>query len=222
MMKNIFLCFILWFVAGNVSFVNADSSLENEYIIRAEDGVEIFVWQNAELSRRTEVQMDGQIYLPLIGHMSVIGMTPKQLEKEVAKRFSEYVKDPQVSVIMTKFADRVVYVLGEVKNPGKYTLFKDLKLRELVSMAGSFTDNAVLGKVKILRRVGGKMEVIKPDMEKVMSGEEEDVMLQIGDTIYVPRSKMAEWNAFLNKINPSISFIFTVAALLALIFVKTP
>ena len=80
---------------------------EKAKFISPEDEIEVFVWQNADLSKTIIVGSDGQMSYPLIGRMQVSGLTISQLEEQITEKLSEYIKRPQVLAMMKKFASRI-------------------------------------------------------------------------------------------------------------------
>src|SRR3984893_5650816 len=72
------------------------------YIIGPGDSLQVFVWRNAELSSTVPVRPDGKISTPLVEDMVAVGKTPTQLARDIEKVLSEYVKSPQVDVIVTQ------------------------------------------------------------------------------------------------------------------------
>jgi polysaccharide export outer membrane protein len=82
-----------------------------------------------------------------------------------------------------------VYVLGEVNNPGPYTIERDMSVLEAFRMAGGFTDFANKGKAKIIREEGGKKKVIAVNLNKISKGDKsQDVMLKAGDVLLAVKS----------------------------------
>ncbi|HWN81966.1 MAG TPA: polysaccharide biosynthesis/export family protein, partial [Candidatus Udaeobacter sp.] len=94
---------------------------QTAYKIEAQDELKIEVWEKPELTRTMVVRADGTVTLPLIGEVTVAGTTPSKLEEELARKFSLYDRQiTQVSVAVTAYNSKAVFVLGEVATPGKY------------------------------------------------------------------------------------------------------
>jgi len=182
---------------------------EEEYTIKIDDTLEVFVWQNPDLTRTLTVQYNGEISCPLIGIINAAGKTRAELSREISEGLSKYIENPQVSVIVMRFARRQVYIIGQVRKPGLYSLKKDLKLLELVSLAGSFTDNAMENKIEIIRQ----NEIIRVNLKKIMSRKEKDIILLAGDIIYVPRTSLARTNVFIRQISPVLTFLTTLLSI---------
>src|SRR5687768_1238027 len=80
----------------------AGSEVGNDYLIGPGDALQIFVWRNPELTATVPVRPDGKITTPLVPDMLAVGKTPSQLSRDIEKVLAEYVKSPQVNVIVTQ------------------------------------------------------------------------------------------------------------------------
>ena len=91
----------------------------NEYVIGPGDALEVFVWRNPELSSKVPVRPDGKISTPLVEDMIAVGKTPTQLARDIEKVLAEYVKSPQVNIIVSQpvSAFSQVKVIGQVIKP---------------------------------------------------------------------------------------------------------
>lgn len=131
----------------------------------------------------------GRIYHPLVGEVEVAGFTVNQLEKKLTDDFSEYVREPKVTVSLEEAQSAKVGVLGEIKSPGIVIMARPMTVLEAISDRGGFTDTAKRNPVVVLRQLtGGRTETIKVDVKKIMEGKadpEENMMVRAGDTIIV-------------------------------------
>ncbi|MFH1258747.1 MAG: SLBB domain-containing protein [Elusimicrobiota bacterium] len=158
---------------------------KKDYIISIGDLLGISVSPTEEFNRDVIVQPDGNIALSLIGKIMAAGLTVERLAGILTKKLSFYVSNPQVSVIVKRFSQRSVFVLGEVARPGAYEYGEELRLWQLITHAGGLTDHAVLKPVKIYRGKDSEREVILIDL-----GEKEkskDFLLEVGDIVDIPR-----------------------------------
>jgi len=160
-----------------------------DYLIGSEDVLEIMVWKNDVLSRTVKVRPDGIISFPLIGDVSAAGLKPNQLRERIAGLLKEYMENPVVTVIVQEINSYVVYLMGEVVNPGKYQLKSNVTVIQALALAGGFTQFASRNKIIILRK--GYKEYpetkIKVKYDDIVSGGEmENIFLKPGDTILVP------------------------------------
>ena len=104
--------------AGSRNHAAADHARgeRHQYVIGPGDTVQVFVWRNPELSVTVPVRPDGKISTPLVEDMVAVGKTPSQLAREIEKALAEYVRSPQVNIIVTNPVSTFsqVKVIGEV------------------------------------------------------------------------------------------------------------
>ena len=160
------------------------------YVIGAEDGLGILVWQNKELSSNYSVRPDGFISMPLIGEVHAAGKTPEQLGIEVQDLLAKggYLRNPNVTVQVVAVNSRKYYINGEVNRTGAFPLVVPTTVLEALSQAGGFHDFANKKNIKILRiHPGGKPENFKFNYNEVISGKnlKQNILLEPGDQIIV-------------------------------------
>src|SRR5437868_2893087 len=92
---------------------------ESHYIIGPGDTLQVFVWRNSELTATVPVRPDGKISTPLVEDMVAVGKTPTQLSRDIEKVLAEYIRSPQVSVIVSQplSAFSQVKIIGQVAKP---------------------------------------------------------------------------------------------------------
>ena len=162
------------------------------------------------------VQADGTIFFPFIGTISVEGLTTDQLQRKIAQRLSAYLHNPQVTVQVSQFRNRNIYVLGEVGLPGMQPLTdKPLSVMEALSSAGGISPGtADPSHIYVVRG-----SYLQPDVFWFNAQTPQILMiaehfpLQENDIIYVPSSILSPWNAFVNQVLPQLSTYYTIKAL---------
>ncbi len=159
---------------------------EEEYRIVAEDGLQITVWKNEALSRSVVVRPDGKVSLPLLNDVQAAGLTANELKASLEKKFAEFVPSPEVFITLTAIRGFDVNILGEGAKTGRYTLKRPTTLVELIAMAGGFTQFAAKRRITILRKEGNEMRRIPYDYNRVIRGDDPDVLLKPDDIIIVP------------------------------------
>jgi polysaccharide export outer membrane protein len=159
-----------------------------EYRIGRGDKLRVDVYKEADLSNQLQVRPDGRITLPLIGDLQAAGQTPMQLQQHVTEQLKAYVANPVVTVMVTDVADRVVYVLGEVAQPGAVPLKGPMTVLQALAVAGGFKDFANPRNIRILRRSGSpeKVETIYFNYKDAIKDDSQVVYLVEGDTVVVP------------------------------------
>jgi polysaccharide export outer membrane protein len=170
------------------------NAVSSEYIIGAEDMLEITVWRNPDLSKVVQVRPDGRVSLPIIRDMVAVGKTPTQLAEEMTNKLKEYVQNPVVAISLNQVNSSNIFVLGEVKNPGKYPLKSKTTLLQGITVAGGFSPTAARNQIVIFRFTenapGIKRLTASYDEIVLRSGINENFELKSGDTIVVPSEAM--------------------------------
>src|SRR5271154_5927407 len=92
------------------------------YVIGAQDVLDVSVWKEPELTRSVPVRPDGKISLPLLNDVQAAGLTPTALAAQLTTSLKKFVTDPQVTVIVTQINSQRIYILGEVGRAGAYPL----------------------------------------------------------------------------------------------------
>lgn len=163
-----------------------------DYKIGGADLLNISVYQQDDLTRKIRVSQNGTISLPLIGAVSIGGLTVGAAEEAISARLKEFLINPQVTLFIEEYGNKKVFVLGEVKNPGSYEVPTESRLTtlEAISLAGGFTAVAAPDRTKVIRNNGGANQIFVVDISAITKrGEKEkDITLQPSDVVYVPQS----------------------------------
>jgi polysaccharide biosynthesis/export protein len=166
----------------------APATADPNYVIGAQDVLDIDVWKEGELTRSVPVRPDGKISLPLLNDVQAAGLTPTQLSESITTELKKFITDPQVTVIVTQINSQRVYILGEMTRPGAYPLLPGMTVLQALSSAGGFTPFASMKKIYVLRNEGGKQEKFPFNYKDVVKGKNasENIVLKAGDQIVVP------------------------------------
>lgn len=159
------------------------------YVIGENDVLDIDVWKEKEISRAIPVRPDGKISLPLIGEIQASGMTPLQLQDDIAQRLKSFLANPAVTVIVSDPRSRHFNIMGQVAKPGTYPLSQSTTVLDAISAAGGFRDFAKETKIYVLRTMpDGKQERLPFNYKDAIKGKnpEKNVVLKPGDTVVVP------------------------------------
>jgi polysaccharide export outer membrane protein len=159
------------------------------YTIGPEDVLKIDVWHEPEVSRVVAVRPDGKISLPLIGDLTVSGLTPDKLQEALTNKLQAFISNPAVAVTVQEVKSRKFNVLGEVQHPGSYSLAQPVRVLDAIGMAGGFRDFAKVTKIFILRRTSdGEVSRLAFNYKQVLKGinADQNVELEPGDTVVVP------------------------------------
>jgi polysaccharide export outer membrane protein len=170
----------------------AASSVAPDYRIGPGDTLQIFVWRNPELTQSVPVRPDGKISTPLVEDMVAVGKTPSQLARDVERVLAEYIRSPQVNVIVTNpvSAFSQVKVIGQVTNPQSLPYREGMRVLDAILAAGGLTEYAAGNRGKIVRKVDGKDTEIKVKVEDLVNkgAMKHNLELKPGDVIVVPQS----------------------------------
>ena len=162
-------------------------SAKKLYRIGTEDVIRVAVWENPELTMNVTVRPDGKISLPLINEIHAMDLTPIELSDVITENLKKYMKDPQVTVIVTQTNSQKIYLVGNVLRPGAYPLRHDMTVLQALSLAGGFTTFASPRELKIISGTGAKENIRKINYYKMIEDIELDsYMLKPGDTIVIP------------------------------------
>lgn len=157
------------------------------YVISPEDALQIVVWKEPALSAAAPVRPDGKISLSLLGDVQAAGLTPTALGDAITEQLKKYLTDPSVTVTVTSFAPKLIYLTGEVAHVGPVTLTPGLTLMQALSVAGGLTPFAHEKKIYVLRKKGGSTVRLPFDYRKALkTGDDQGITLQAGDTVVVP------------------------------------
>jgi polysaccharide biosynthesis/export protein len=164
-----------------------------QYIIGPGDVLQVFVWRNPELSMSVPVRPDGKISTPLVQDMVAVGKTPTQLARDVEVVLSEYVRSPQVNIIVTDPVSTFsqVKVIGQVVRPQAIPYREGMTLLDLVLQAGGVSQFAAANRTKVVRMENGKHKEIKVKLgDLLQKGDlKHNVMMRPGDVVVIPETR---------------------------------
>ena len=162
------------------------------YRIGPLDTVNVIVWRNPELSLVVPVRPDGKITTPLVDDLPAIGKTPTELERDIEKALTKYIRDPVVTVVVTNFVgptNEQIRVTGEATKPQILAYRKNMTLLDVMIAVGGLTDFAD-GNAATIYRVaeGGKLYGVRL-RDLVKRGDiSANVEMRPGDILIIPQS----------------------------------
>ena len=168
--------------------VNPPLKVGKDYVIGADDVLDVSVWKEQELTRTLQVRPDGKISMPLLGDVQAAGFTPAQLAQTVSERLKKYLTAPQVTVILTQINSQRVYVTGEVTRPGAYPVLPGMTILQAITSAGGLTQFANTKKIFLMRDENHVQTKYPFSYKEVLDGRkaDENLTVKAGDTIVVP------------------------------------
>ncbi len=179
-----------WVMAAAGAMAQAPAG--NQYIIGPGDMINIFVWRNPELSVNVPVRPDGKISTPLVEDMVAVGKAPTQLARDIEKVLAEYVRTPQVNVIVSNAISTFsqIKVIGQVKSPQALPFRDGLRVIDAVLAVGGLTEFASANRAKLVRQVNGRNTEISVKLGNLMNKGDmrQNLELRPGDVLVVPQS----------------------------------
>jgi polysaccharide biosynthesis/export protein len=160
-----------------------------DYKIGVDDVLTVNVWHEPDLSRNVIVRPDGKISLALIGELQAAGKTTPQLEAELRGDLAQYIKDPELTVIVAEIRSRRVNIIGQVVHPGTFAITQQMGVLDIIAEAGGLREFAKQNKIYVLRETSaGTRTRLSYNYRAVLDGKNnaQDIILQTNDTVVVP------------------------------------
>ena len=191
---------ILPFVAGCSSRAPSAADLGTsgiasgpQYVIGPGDMLNVFVYRAPELSITLPVRPDGRVSIPLVSDIPAAGRTPSQLSTAIEQRLKEYVKEPNVTVMVTSFVgpfDRQVRVIGEATQPLALPYRDRMTVLDVMIEAKGLTRFASGNSAEIVRRSGNTTTAIPVRLSDLLRDGDvaQNVAMQPGDTLIIPQT----------------------------------
>lgn len=170
------------------SVAEAGDEAQDDTTLGTGDLFDVRVYGEDDLSTDYRVAEDGTIDFPLIGRVEVAGMEPPQVAHAIETRLrdGEFLRDPQVSVLVREYNSKRISVIGAVRSPGNFPFRSGLTAVESISLAGGFTSLANRDGTIVTRRVNGEIRRLRVPIDRVSTGQEPDLRLRAGDIVHVP------------------------------------
>jgi len=186
------------------------------YIIGPGDGIEIFVWDNPDISKSVTVRPDGKISTPLIDDLVASGKTPSQLARDIEENLSKFVRDPLVSIMVNSFTgiyEQQVRVIGQISGGGRsgggggggrgglgggnnrysakaFPYKKDMTLLDLMIQLGGIGQYADGNRSSIIRTIDNKTYQFGVKIDDLIQDSDLSANIRIlpGDILIVPQA----------------------------------
>ena len=179
--------------AGKAAAESPRESVPGDYVLQPMDVLRVQVFQEDDINKQGEVSISQEhtVFLPLIKTISLKGKTVRQAETMIRELYDrDFLVNPQVSVIVLKYAERSVNVIGAVNNAGRVQFPQEgrLNILDAISLAGGQNRLSDLKRVKLTRHTpNGDVSTQEIDVDALMKrGGRDAVPLEKGDVIFVP------------------------------------
>lgn len=166
-----------------------EQAIANQYKIGAGDLLYVSVWENDKFSGRVKVRPDGYITINAIGDIRAAGRTPIEIQNDIRKELKRFFQEvPAVTVTVVEVKSYYVYVLGKVRNPGRYTSTTPVTVLQALALAGGITEFANPNRIVIVRKDEHGTRRIPFVMDEVIKEGRLEMNLTLisGDTVVVP------------------------------------
>ena len=169
------------------------SQVSDTYVIGPGDVLQVFVWRQPELSVSVPVRPDGKISTPLVEDIVAVGTTPSELARVIEKVLGEYVRSPQVNVIVSQPVSTFsqVKIIGQVVKAQALPFREGITALDAVLAVGGLAPFAAGNRAKIVRQVEGKQTEIRLRLDDLVNKGDmkQNVQLKPGDVLVVPESR---------------------------------
>jgi len=166
--------------------------VDTNYVIGPGDVLQVFVWQLPDLTVTLPVRPDGKITTKLVEDMVAVGKTPSALARDIEQKLSEYVRSPQVNVIVTQPASAFsqVKVIGQVMRPQALPYREGMTALDALLAVGGFAQFAAPNRSKLIRTENGRQKEIPIKLGKLNGGDmKQNLALKPGDVLMVAESR---------------------------------
>lgn len=175
---------------------------DDDYRVEPGDTLKINFPYHPEMNQEEIIQPNGTIVAHSIGETEVAGLTIREIRRLLIKRTSQYLRDPEVVVSIARFAEKSVYVTGEVDHPKAVRYQEGLTPLQAIAEAGGFLDTARIDSVILIRSGRNEEDSVsrKLDLAAVMNeGANEPLRLAPRDVLFVPKTPIANANVWVRQ-----------------------
>ncbi len=169
-----------------------------EFILGTGDELAIRVWGHEDLNKKVKLDVSGEFYYPFLGYIRAGGVDIKELRRTVQDGLARYYVNPQVGVEVISLRSQKIFVLGEVEKPGVFVLNSATSAVEAIAKAGGFTNDGNKSSVILIRGDIDDPYLERLDLQDflVKGSGGENINLEAGDVLYVPRSFVGDIRDF--------------------------
>jgi polysaccharide export outer membrane protein len=182
---------------------------EERYRLQPGDVLEVQFRYSPEFNQTVTVQPDGYISLEVGGDLKVAGMTVEETRRAILRKAGERLQDPVATVMLKEFQRPYFVVAGEVAQPGKIEMRERVTAIQAIMLAGGMKEGARSSQVVVFRQINSdiaEVKVLNLKSIRRTSDLENDLTLQPGDMVYVPRDKLSKLERFM-KLASVVAFM---------------
>jgi polysaccharide export outer membrane protein len=181
-------------------------TLASDYRIAPMDKLAIKVFRATDLTGDYDVDLAGNISLPLIGTVTAANLTTTQLQDSLAQKLgAKYLEHPDVSVAIKESTAHSVTVDGAVREGGAFPVRNNMSLVQVIALAHGTSEDANARRVAVFRTIGGQRQAAAFDLTAIRRGEAPDPAIYPGDVVVVDGSKIKAFQKQLLQTIPLLS-----------------
>jgi polysaccharide biosynthesis/export protein len=173
---------------------------EQRYRLQPGDVLEVQFRYSPEFNQTVTVQPDGYITMEIGGDLKVAGFTVEQTKQAILKQASTRLQDPVATVLLKEFQRPYFVVSGEVGTPGRQEMRERVTALQAIMLAGGMKETAKSSQVVVYRAINSEFAEVKLlNLKSIRKTTdlENDLTLQAGDVVYVPRDKISKVERFI-------------------------
>ena len=179
------------------------------YLLNPGDVVDVQYRYTPEYNQTVTIQPDGFVSLEIVGDVKLGGLNLEQARALLLKKASVRLKEPEITLVLKEFQKPYFVIAGEVVEPGKFEMREKVTALQAVMLAGGFKDTAKSSQIVLFRKINSEtaeVKLINLKNIKRTSELENDLKLEAGDMLYVPKNRLAKIERFMKLAN--IGFFF--------------
>ena len=174
---------------------------EQRYRLQPGDVFEIQYRYSPEFNQTVTVQPDGYVSLEIGGDLKVAGLTIEQTRQAILRRASARLREPVATIVLKEFQKPYFVIAGEVAQPGKIEMRERVTAIQAIMLAGGMKETARSSQVVVFRGINSsdmaEVKLLNLKSIRRTSDLENDITLQPGDMVYVPRDKISKIERFM-------------------------
>jgi polysaccharide biosynthesis/export protein len=177
---------------------------EDRYRLQPGDVFEVQFRYSPEFNQTVTVQPDGYVSLEVGGDLKVAGLTIEQAHAAILKKASTRLQDPVATIVLKEFQKPYFVIAGEVSLPGKIEMRERVTALQAIMLAGGMKEGARSSQVVVFRSINtdtAEVKLLNLKSIRSTSDLENDLTLQPGDMVFVPRDKISKIERFMKLAN---------------------
>jgi polysaccharide export outer membrane protein len=177
---------------------------EDRYRLQPGDVLEVQFRYTPEFNQTVTVQPDGYISMEIGGDLKVAGFTIEETRQAILRQANKRLQDPVATIVLKEFQKPYFVVSGEVAQPGKIEMREKVTALQAIMLAGGMKETAKSSQVVVFRKINSDTAEVKvlnlKDIRRT-SDLENDLTLQAGDMVFVPRDKLSKVERFMRLVS---------------------